>query len=352
VPYRERFKNYLINLEQAESLPRESDFLLLLGVSSLWQVVSGYADVYSHAFVFKSGDPILNPAHVSLYLASLLGFVAVFLSLKTKRPVRSCGFRIGMLVASIGVVAEIAAGIVNELYHRVIADFYPSQTIHFSIHGSFVLAMMTVVVGGLLASTFYNVSGIHSKGRNLGGIYVGLFVSALWLLVLGSLAYVAGSRGVNAGPPYLVVGSFLASLVSNFGWRANGKFGVLTVAVFVYYSTTALLDYFLAGVNVLLPVSVGVALAIEIVWMKAAKFDLLLRSVVTGAMTGLLSYWLLYPYPYFFFGSYVPDLLLGPFIVLLVGAGAIGGAVSSGVSVKVAQLLYPREARLQVGTRQ
>ena len=49
-------------------MPSLAKILLLLSVSSIWQAVSGYADVFSHRFVFTTFDPPLNPAHLSLYL--------------------------------------------------------------------------------------------------------------------------------------------------------------------------------------------------------------------------------------------------------------------------------------------
>jgi hypothetical protein len=322
------------------SLPRQASLVALLSVSSLWQVVSGYADVYSHRFVFRNGDPVLNPAHISLYMASALGFFAVFLSLRATSNMQNGAFRLGLRVAAVGVVAEIATGLFNELYHRLIVNYYPSQALHFTIHGSFVLAMMSVAVGGLLASSAFNLKAKQCDQRALGRISVGLFLSALWLLVLGSLAYVAGSLGSTAAPAYVVIGAFLASLIAGFGWRANRGAGVLILAAFVYFFVTTLLEYFIADVSVYFPFPVLAALGAEVVWNQTRRFRGSTRSILSGAVIGLLSYWLLYPYPYFFYQSYAPSLVTTSSLAILMIAGVVGGIISFGVSSKIGRLLF------------
>ena len=124
--------------------------ILLLSLSSYWQVASGYVDVFSHRFIFKAVDPALNPAHLSLYAASLVGLYMVYLGLR--RGDDSGGERIvrpGMLVALVGSVGEIVSGAFNELYHRIFANTPITAPAHLTIHGLFVVSMFIITVGAM-----------------------------------------------------------------------------------------------------------------------------------------------------------------------------------------------------------
>ena len=81
--------------------------LILLGVASLWQSVSGYVDVYSHRFIFTKVDPTLNPAHLSLYSASVLGLLAVIIWRRTSRREGKRATGLGLSLATAGALCEV-----------------------------------------------------------------------------------------------------------------------------------------------------------------------------------------------------------------------------------------------------
>ena len=300
--------------------------LLLLSVSSIWQAVSGYADVFSHRFVFTTFDPPLNPAHLSLYSASLTGLVAVWLGLKTRRVdanwlVSNAGLRI----AFVGGVAELLAGLINELYHQVIVHLFNNGVLHFAIHGLFVISMLVVALGGLVAATSLlaaNVGGSLAKSSMI-------FVSSIWLLTLGSASYVAAFAGDAAGYVYLLTGALVAGAIVASTLPVIDRFGPIVTASFSFLTVNAALVYFFTRDLVFFPFPIVAALAVELIWRGARSFGLN-GLLLTGGSLGLLSYWLLYPYSFAFFGSGAlpPSDAVAPLLGAAV-TGVLGAALGS-----------------------
>jgi hypothetical protein len=219
--------------------------ILLLSLSSYWQVASGYVDVFSHRFVFKTVDPTLNPAHISLYAASLLGFCMVYIALRGrddsegKRTARP-----GMMVAFAGATCEIGSGALNELYHRIFVNTPITAPAHLAIHGLFVVSMFVVATGGLVSVALlhnFKASGVNQR-------YVatsfGILTCSVWMLLIGSASYLAAFFAGDVGGFYLLVaGSFLASSVSVSTLLLAKRFGFVTLAAFSFFVFNAGLLY-------------------------------------------------------------------------------------------------------------
>ena len=184
---------------------KTSRILILLGMASLWQSVSGYIDVYSHRFIFPKVDPTLNPAHLSLYSASVLGLIAVIIWWRTSK--REGKGAAGLSLALAGALGEVGSGVLNEIYHRVYSGTSTLELVHLSIHGLFVVSMFIVALGGIVGAVSINHSiGQTREGRPLPSM---IFFSSIWLLVVGSISYL-GSEFLTGDQPmiYLGAGSF------------------------------------------------------------------------------------------------------------------------------------------------
>ncbi len=280
-------------------MPPLPKILILLSLSSLWQAVSGYADVFSHRFVFTTFDPPLNPAHISLYSASLAGLVAIWLGLRARRrEANGSAASPGLRIAFVGGGVELLAGLVNEIYHQVVVYFFSSNALHFAIHGLFVISMLVVALGGLVATTSLLATSPSGSLRRSSSI----FVSSIWLLTLGSVSYVSGAAGSAAGYAYLLSGALVAAAIVTSALPVIDRFGTIVLASVVFLVVNGGLIYFFTQGFAFLPYAVIAALAVELVW-RGARVIGLNGLLLTGASLGLLSYWLLYPYSFAFFGS-------------------------------------------------
>ncbi len=302
--------------------------LLLLSASSAWQAISGYVDVFSHRFVFKTFDPILNPAHISLYSASLLGLAAIWLGVRANRK-EANGFiaNVGLRIALLGGIVEILSGILNEIYHQLIIDFFNSGILHLAIHGLFVVSMFVVALGGFVASA--SLLAVERRGTLVWSSLI--FVSSVWLLTIGSVSYVSALTGDAAGYLYLPSGALYAAAIASSALPAVNRLGPIVLSSTLFLVVNGVLIYLFTWNPLFLPFPLVAALGVELVW----KISRNLGSnglLPTGAATGLLSYWLLYPYSFTFFdsGSLLPPEAVAP-IVGAVVTGMLGGAVGTGM---------------------
>ncbi len=302
--------------------------LLLLSASSVWQAISGYADVFSHRFVFKTFDPILNPAHISLYSASLVGLAAIWLGVRAKRK-EANGFiaNVGLRIALLGGIVEILSGILNEIYHQVVVNLFNSGILHLTIHGLFVVSMLVVALGGLVASSAL----LAVERRSALAWSSVIFVSSIWLLTIGSVSYVSAFAGDAAGYVYLLSGALLAAAIAASALQAVNRLGPIVLSSTLYLVVNGVLIDLFTRNPLFLPFPLVAALGVELVW----KISRNLGSnglLLTGAATGLLSYWLLYPYSFTFFASgSVPSPEAVAPIVGAVVTGMLGGAVGTGM---------------------
>ena len=312
----------------------------------MWQAVSGYADVFSHRFVFTKFDPLLNPAHISLYLASLVGLIAIWLGLRARGEEAGAAASPGLRIAFVGGAAELLAGFVNEIYHQVIVNVFNSNALHFAIHGLFVVSMFLVAVGGLVAT-----ASLFSANR--GGSLVKssfIFVSSIWLLAIGSVSYLTAFAGDAAGYAYLLSGALVGAAIAASALPAIQRFGTIVFASTLFLIVNGALIYFFTRDVVLLPFSVTAAVAVELVWRSARTLDLN-GLLVTGASLGILSYWLLYPYSFAYFdsgalpSSYVVAPLLGAAVAGVIGA-ALGTAFRNGLANLVRASIAREQQRL------
>jgi len=321
-----------------------SGTLLLLSISSYWQVSSGYVDVFSHRFIFKTVDPTLNPAHVSLYSASLLGFFMVYFALKKggdsegKRIIRP-----GILLAFLGAAGEVISGGVNELYHRVFVNTPTTAPAHLAIHGLFVISMFIVAVGAIVSVVVVLASPIGSTYPHLSAS-LGILVSSAWMLIIGSVSYLAAiSVGDVSGTYFLVAGSFFASGLSVATLLIANRFGFVTVAAVSFFLFNAGLLYGFERSLYLLPVPVLSAVIGEVIATRLRRFSRLVFSLTNGAVFGLLSYWLLYPYSYSFFDfENVPTALFGITAPSILVLGLAGGVVAFLIVKSAANILAAR----------
>lgn len=308
-----------------------SGVILLLSLSSYWQVASGYVDVFSHRFVFKTVDPALNPAHLSLYAASLLGFCMVYLAMRggdgSEGERRA---RAGMLIAFVGATGEIGSGVVNELYHRIFVNIPITAPAHLAIHGLFVVCMFVVATGGLVSVALLHSSKANGVDQRYVAASFGILICSVWMLLIGSASYLAAIFAGDAGGSYLLVaGSFLASSVSVSALLVAKRFGFVTLAAFSFFVFNAGLLYGFERNVYLLPVPVLSAALGEILAGKLRMLGKPTFSAASGVVFGLLSYWLLYPYSYAFFGFVnIPIAYLGIYAPAAVISGAAGGVVA------------------------
>ena len=280
-------------------MPSLAKILVALSISSLWQAVSGYADVFSHRFVFTTFDPPLNPAHLSLYSASLLGLIAIWLGLRARvGEANGSAASPGLRIAFVGGGVELFAGLVNEVYHQVVVHFFNSSALHFAIHGLFVVSMLVVALGGLVAAT--SLVAQSPSGSLLRSSSI--FISSIWLLTIGSVSYIAAFAGEAAGYAYLLTGALVAAVIVASALPVIDRFGAIVLASVLFLIVNGGLIYFFTQNFAFLPYPVIAALAVELVWRGARGFGLN-GLLLTGATLGFLSYWLLYPYSFAFFGS-------------------------------------------------
>jgi len=280
-------------------LPSLAKIFIVLSVSSLWQAVSGYADIFSHRFVFTTFDPPLNPAHLSLYSASLVGLIAIWLGLRARRgEANGSAASPGLRIAFVGGGVELLAGFINEVYHQAVVYLFNNSALHFAIHGLFVISMLVVALGGLVATTSL-LSQSPSGSLQWSS---SILVSSIWLLTIGSVSYIAASAGEAAGYAYLLSGALVAAVIVTSALPVIDRFGAIVLASTLFLIVNGGLIYFFAKGFAFLPYSVIAALAVELVWRGARGFGLN-GPLLTGAFLGFISYWLLYPYSFAFFGS-------------------------------------------------
>lgn len=319
--------------------------ILILSLSSYCQIASGYVDVFSHRFVFKTVDPALNSAHLSLYAASLLGFVMVYIALwgggdaEGRRTVRPA-----MLVVFTGAIGEIGSGMLNELYHRIFANTPITTPAHLAIHSLFVVCMFLVAAGGLASVALLH--GSKASGVNQGYVATsfGILLCSVWMLLIGSASYLAAFFAGELGGFYLLVaGSFLASSVSVSALLLTRRFGFVTFAVFTFFIFNAVNLYGFERNVYLLPAPVLSAALGETLARRLRVLSKPTFSAVSGAVFGALSYWLLYPYSYSFYGFVnIPTTYFGFDGLAIVGSGVAGGAVAFLIIRGAAGLLATR----------
>ena len=319
--------------------------IVLLSLSSYWQVASGYVDVFSHSFIFKAVDPALNPAHLSLYAASLVGFCMVYLGL---RGGDDCGgkriVRPGMLVALVGSGGEIVSGAVNELYHRIFANTPITVPAHLAIHGLFVVSMFLVTVGAIVSVALLQSSITDGARQRYASTSFGILISSAWMLLIGSASYLAAISGADRGGLYfLIAGSFLASALSVSALLLADRFGFVTLAVLSFFLFNAGLLYGFERNLYLLPVPVLSAATGEALARRLRILGKPLFSAVSGAVFGILSYWLLYPYSYSFFGfENFPTAYFGINAPAILTSGVAGGALAFLILRGAANILASR----------
>jgi hypothetical protein len=302
---------------------------LVLGLSSLWQAVSGYTDVFSHRFIFRNFDPPLNPAHISLYTASLTGLFSIYyLRRETGTSLPATGRAVNVALA--GGVLEVSSGVANEFYHQAIEGFYPSAPLHFAIHASFVVSMLVVSLGCLLASVSVSASGLPAwKGFSFS-------FSSLWLLLIGSVSYlIALAPQSVSGPLYLSVCSFLVSLISAPVLSSAPRPGSVTLAAAVWLAVNGALILYFTGIRLFVPYPVLAAAAVEYSSLKLRKYV----HVSSGAAIGVASFWLFYPYSFELLGGAAQTLILSAVLAAL--SGVLGSLAGVGAGRSVAGRIVP-----------
>jgi len=224
--------------------------------------------------------------------------VAILLATRVARnepggSVASLGLRIALL----GGGVEVLSGVINEVYHQVIVNFLSSNLLHFAIHGLFVFSIFLVALGGLIAAA--SLLAVGRTGSFSASSFV--FVSSIWLVTIGSISYVSASLGDAAGYAYLFSGAFIAATITASTIPVLNRFGAIALASTLFLLVNGLLIYIFTMDFALIPFPLFAAAAIELVWRKSSNLGF--KGHLRGASTGLLSYWLLYPYSFAFFDS-------------------------------------------------
>ncbi len=223
------------------------------------------------------------------------------------------------------------SGVLNEIYHQFVVNLFNSGILHLAIHGLFVVSMFVVALGGLVAS-----SSLLAGGRRGALAWSSLiFVSSIWLLTIGSVSYVSTSAGDAAGYFYLLSGALVAAAIVASTLPAVNRLGPIVLSSTLFLVVNGVLIYLFTRNFLLLPFPTLAALAVELVWKKS-KTQGFNAALLTGAATGLFSYWLLYPYSFAFFNSgALPSLDV---VAPTLGAVAIG-VVGAALGMKVANWL-------------
>lgn len=267
--------------------------MILLGMASLWQSVSGYIDVYSHRFIFPKVDPTLNPAHISLYSASVLGLLAVVIWWRTSK--KEGKRAAGLSLASAGALGEVGSGVLNEIYHRMYSGTSTLELMHLSIHGLFVLSMFIVALGGFVGAV--SINRLVGRTREGGPLPSMIFFSSIWLLVVGSISYL-GSEFLMGDQAmiYLAAGSFAVSLLSLMAFLTFGSAGLTVAAAGVFFSVNAVVLYSLGGLQFFLPLPLLAATVTELSWRFLRRWEEVRHAILTGVLAGLLSSLAMYPF--------------------------------------------------------
>jgi len=233
---------------------------------------------------------------------------------------------LGLRIALIGGGVEVLSGVINEIYHQVIVNLFSSDLIHFAIHGLFVVSIFVVALGGSVASAPLLALG---QSRFLATSSL-IFVSSIWLVTIGSASYVSASLGGAAGYAYLLSGALVAAGITASAIPALNRFGTIALASVLFLLVNGALIYFFTLKFALLPFPLVAAAAIELVWRKSSYLGFN-GALLTGASTGLVAYWLLYPYSFSFFdsGPLPPLEAVAPIISATV-SGVLGAALGSG----------------------
>lgn len=301
--------------------------LLALAITSIWQVVSGYVDVFTHRFIFKDFDPPINPSHISLYLASLTGLILVVKMAGMIKAINDGAVKLGIRIALFGASFEVLSGVLNEVYHQVISRLSSNEVLHLAIHGLFVTSMSLVALGGLIICTSKSLIGSSR-------IIPPLFFSSIWLIAGGSVSYLAFLFSYHPVVILLIVYSFVASLIliPTFDLLIALRPVIFASSFFLVLNSS--LIYYFTGDLFILPLPLLAALIIEFVYGYLQILKIEAKNNFMSAVISMSSYFLAYPFSISLIESE------GPIITLIVLAlGVIAGLVGAKLGVTIRSYL-------------
>jgi hypothetical protein len=245
---------------------------LMASAGVLLQAISGWWDVLSHMIQFRDADPPLNPAHIGLYTGVALLLISYLTGL-----MRRTGWRLPL---GIGLGAQIMAGLLNEITHRI--PQLEESPLHFTAHAMFTVGLLsnslTLFISVSLSMLLTNTSGASTR------IFQLMNGTALWLTSSGSVIYIFGITFTGM----LLLGLTAATILGTTAYTANNNLA----ATAIWASYTATIYFFTvgyAGATPYIPLGFIPALWIDMTRRHAIKnqFTLLFTMTLAGLLTYL-----------------------------------------------------------------
>lgn len=187
---------------------RETLGLALVAAGVFWEATSGYWDVYSHRIIFKQFDPWWNPAHLSIYAGVALAIIALAWA---TRDAPGPALRPAFRLMTLGVGMQLAAGIFNEAWHRLGGPLLLLEPPHVLL----VLGMIAAAFGAITGLATLVVGRGEAGGRSWRSVTdVGLLLAfaSMWLVVVGSMIFVAFAQEFQGGPLRLPLAMMVAAV--------------------------------------------------------------------------------------------------------------------------------------------
>ena len=247
--------------------------LLIILIASLYgQVFSGYIDVYSHRFIFVDDDPILNPAHIGIFISTAL---AIYSSYNLK----PYGF--GFLVVFYGVVLQLFAGFFNEVFHLTIGDLDPVSPPHALLVVGMILSQLGLII------SVYTIRNFHSM------IYRILALSLLWATGLGSGMYVSSilmDRGYMDLSIYIL--SAITGLIAG-GYIVIAPIFGFIISSWIYYIFSQIPLGFMAGIAYP-PTAIAGGIILEVA--RKIEIPQSVKPLLAGALASIMLRVIHYPF--------------------------------------------------------
>lgn len=307
-------------------VPATDKLFFIMAAGSLLQAWSGWWDVFFHIVEFGKPDPLWNPAHVGLYLGTLLILLGVILNWKLKGTSRWSHLIV------VGLLMQVLSGLFNGVVHR----FIPLESVDFIAHTAFTLGVLIVALtlfGGLGIMVGAKVQRGYAIMASLvlAGISVSLLTAwgAMYTFGSASLLTAWGARYTFGNFPSLTITllAFISSVVALSVIDSTSKRGYGTLVWGGFLAGVFLILVGYVRIAPFLPLGILVIAGAEVLhrYLKR-KIGHIRAAASTGLFIGLLVRFVYYPLTEDYFGS----LSLS---VEMVTLGALGGLAGSLVAV-------------------
>jgi len=250
------------------------------------QAASGWWDVLSHRKEFTVVDPPLNPAHLGLYMGTLMLWLGILLFGGLRRESRGEFFAYFLAGST-----QISGAILNEFIHRFTG--LEQSPLHFAVHSTFAFGMLLYAL-----ALFLRVSlklACEDRSRYLLATLI-LAGCSLWLLSAGPVMYLFGQpTPFMTGVTFMIL-SFIASSLINTVLASSRAVGTSFLMWLVFETVVYVLVVGYLGYPPYLPVAVFILPPILLAGRYLAKRGLAaLALMLVGGLIGLTSRAIYYP---------------------------------------------------------